>query len=95
MNSEQVALPAGMLLLLVGLVLFFAGIRSLRLTGSCAGLTLAWALADVLGTSISFGLVIAVGGAIAGLVLISLNLATPLLIFRGTLENSVNCEPPR
>ena len=35
MNSEQAALPVGFLLLLVGLVLCFAGVRSLRLTGLC------------------------------------------------------------
>jgi hypothetical protein len=72
MNSQQAALPAGLLLLLVGLVLCFAGVRSLRLTGLCAGFALAWMIAELLGASIPVGLVIAVAGAIGGLVLISL-----------------------
>ena len=72
MNPEQAALPVGLVLLLVGLVLCFAGVRSLRLTGLCAGFALAWATAEVLGASVPVGLVIAVAGAIGGLVLISL-----------------------
>ena len=72
MNPEQAALPVGFLLLLVGLVLCFAGVRSLRLTGLCAGFALAWMIAELLGASILVGLVIAVAGAIGGLVLISL-----------------------
>jgi hypothetical protein len=72
MNSEQAALPVGFLLLLVGLVLCFAGVRSLRLTGLCAGFALAWMIAELFGASIPVGLVIAVAGAIGGLVLISL-----------------------
>jgi uncharacterized membrane protein len=72
MNPEQAALPVGLLLLLVGLVLCFAGVRSLRLTGACAGFALAWMIADLLGASVLVGLVIAVAGAIGGLVLISL-----------------------
>jgi len=72
MNSQQAALPAGLLLLLVGLVLCFAGVRSLRLTGLCAGFALAWMIAELLGASIPVGLVIAVAGAIGGLILISL-----------------------
>ena len=70
MNSEQAALPVGFLLLLVGLVLCFAGVRSLRLTGLCAGFALAWMIAELFGASIPVGL--AVAGAIGGLVLISL-----------------------
>jgi hypothetical protein len=71
MDPAQTALPAGVLLLLVGLLLCFAGGRSLRLTGLCLGFALAWAFADLLGADASVGLVIAVGGAIAGLVRVS------------------------
>ena len=53
-------------------MLCFAGVRSLRLTGLCAGFALAWMIADLFGASIPVGLVIAVAGAIGGLVLISL-----------------------
>ena len=50
-NSEQAALPVGFLLLLVGLVLCFAGVRSLRLTGLCAGFALAWMIAELFGAT--------------------------------------------
>jgi hypothetical protein len=72
MDPAQTALPAGVLLLVVGLVLCFAGCRSLRLTALCVGFALAWGFADLLGADGPVGLVIAVAGAIAGLVLVSL-----------------------
>ncbi len=63
--------PAGVLLLVVGVVLCFAGVRSLRLTGLCAGFALGWALAHLLQAGPVVGLVVAVAGAIIGLVFVS------------------------
>ena len=56
-------------LLLVGLVLCFAGARSLRLTVLVAGFGLCWLLADAFGANVATTFVVAAVGALAGLVL--------------------------
>ena len=55
--------------LVVGLVLCFAGARSLRLTVLVAGFGLCWLLADAFGASVATTFVVAAVGALALLVL--------------------------
>ncbi len=55
--------------LVVGLVLCFAGARSLRLTVLVAGFGLCWVLADAFGASVATTFVVAAVGALALLVL--------------------------
>ena len=56
-------------LLVVGLVLCFAGARSLRLTVLVAGFGLCWLLADAFGANVATTFVVAAVGALALLVL--------------------------
>src|SRR5688572_8277544 len=56
-------------MLVIGLVLCFAGARSLRLTVLVAGFGLCWLLADAFGASVATTFVVAAVGAIALLVL--------------------------
>jgi uncharacterized membrane protein YeaQ/YmgE (transglycosylase-associated protein family) len=58
-----------LVLLAAGLVLCFAGARSLKLTVLVGGFALSWLLADAFSTSTATTLLVAVVGAIAALVL--------------------------
>ena len=66
--SAVTTVPAGLVVLGIGLILCFFGVRSLRLTGFLVGFALAALLADVLGADSLISLVIGVAGGIAGFV---------------------------
>jgi len=76
--SAVTTFPAGLVVLAIGLILCFFGVRSLRLTGFLVGFALAALLADVLGADSLISLVIGVAGGIAGFVLL-------ILLFRFSL----------
>jgi hypothetical protein len=77
-SSATTTVPTGLILLAVGLILCFFGVRSLRLSGFLVGFALAALLADVLGADPLITLVIGVAGGIAGFVLL-------ILVFRFSL----------
>jgi hypothetical protein len=77
-SNVTTTVPTGLVLLAVGLILCFFGVRSLRLSGFLVGFALAALLADVLGADPLISLVIGVAGGIAGFVLL-------ILVFRFSL----------
>jgi hypothetical protein len=77
-SSATTTVPTGLILLAVGLILCFFGVRSLRLSGFLVGFALAALLADVLGADPLITLVIGAAGGIAGFVLL-------ILVFRFSL----------
>ena len=60
-SSATTTVPTGLILLAVGLILCFFGVRSLRLSGFLVGFALT-ALADVLGADLKISLAIGVAG---------------------------------
>jgi hypothetical protein len=77
-SSATTTVPTGLVVLAVGLILCFFGVRSLRLSGFLVGFALAALLDDVLGADPLISLVIGVAGGIAGSVLL-------ILVFRFSL----------
>ena len=71
-SSTGTTVPTGLVVLAVGLILCFGGVRSLRLTGFLVGFALAALLAEVLGADPLISLIIGVAGGIAGFVLLTL-----------------------
>jgi hypothetical protein len=61
-SSATTTVPTGLILLAVGLILCFFGVRSLRLSGFLVGFALAALLADVLGADPLISLIIWVAG---------------------------------
>lgn len=68
----------GLVTVVIGLVLCFAGLASLHLAVALSGFGLAWMLADAFGASGGTALIIALAGALAAWVLVSLVFRTAL-----------------
>jgi len=79
----------GAVVMAVGLILCFAGVRSLRLTGFLLGFALAALLADVLGADPLISLVIGAAGGIAGFVLLTLVFRFSLWLIGGLVGGVV------
>jgi hypothetical protein len=82
-SSAGTTVPTGLVVLAVGLILCFGGVRSLRLTGFLVGFALAALLADVLGADPLISLIIGVAGGIAGFVLLTLAFRFSLWLIGG------------
>ena len=88
-DSQTADLSAGLVSLVIGLILCFAGVWSLRLTGLLVGFTLAAALADVLGASALVTLIVGIAGAIGGLLVVTLVFRAALWILGGLAGGTI------
>lgn len=88
-DGTQVAVSGGVVGLVVGLVLCFFGVRSLRLTGFLVGFTLAAALADVVGANPLVALIVGVAGGVGGFLLVSLVFRASLWLLGGLTGGTI------